>query len=87
MARRVLPEYPADARAEGIAGRVLLEVEIAEDGAVASVEVVESSGDRRLDRVAEEAVRQWAFTPAMLDGVPLRCRVRVPVTFRLREIG
>ena len=53
---------------------------IGEDGAVRSVEVAESSGEPRVDRVMVNAWRGARFTPPRLDGRPVRVRTRLPVS-------
>jgi protein TonB len=78
------PCYPESSRASGVAGIVKLVAEVLEDGSVGDVEIVESSGSRSLDDAAVRAVRGWKFEPERIDGVPRRCRVRIPdIRFRL----
>jgi len=76
-------EYPAAAVRDGAEGTVRLRVRVSEKGQVAEVEVLESSGDRRLDAAAEEFVRQWRYQPAVQDGEPRRVDTHARVTFRL----
>ena len=38
-----------------------------------------------LDEAALEAVRQWAYTPTLLNGIPTPIIMTVTVTFRLRR--
>jgi hypothetical protein len=40
--------------------------------------------DHELDIEAIRAVRQWAFTPATMNGEPIRCRVKIILTFTLK---
>jgi protein TonB len=77
------PVYPQVARARGLQGVVQLRVTIEPDGSVASAAIETSSGHVSLDRAAEDAVHGWRFAPALVDGVPARTTVRIPVTFRL----
>lgn len=74
---RVEPDYPPMARAQHIEGTVILDVEIAEDGNVANIEVV--SGNPLLAQSAVRAVRQWRY---QVDpgGAP---RTRVALRFNL----
>jgi protein TonB len=37
-----------------------------------------------LDEAALDAVRQWEFTPTLLNGVPIAIIMTVTVTFRLQ---
>jgi protein TonB len=38
-----------------------------------------------LDDAAIEAVRQWVFTPTLLDGVPVPVIMTVTVNFSLKK--
>ena len=48
---------------------VILETEIGEDGRVRNVRVLR--GVPMLDQAAIDAVRQWQFTPTLLNGLPV----------------
>jgi len=77
------PRYPEQARSEGINGAVVMEVVIGEDGSVREVEVVQSNANV-LSEAAVEAVEQWTFKPATLEGVPVAVRYILTVNFRLQ---
>ena len=77
----VPPAYPAIAQAARISGTVTLEALIAEDGSVREVKVLRSVS--LLDASAIDAVRQWRFTPTLLNGVPVQVIMSVTVTFTL----
>ena len=79
------PPYPrAEARA-GTGGTVLLKVLVDIDGRPLDVVVLESSGNRNLDRSAREHVRKhWRFQPAMRDGHPVQAYGKVPVVFSMQ---
>lgn len=76
------PTYPPLARAAGVEGIVIVEAVIAEDGLVRDVRVLRSIP--LLDAAAMEAVRQWRFTPTLLNGEPVPIVMTVTVAFRLR---
>ena len=78
----VAPTYPAIARAAHVEGVVILEVVIAEDGSVRDVKILRSIP--LLDAAAIEAVRQWRFSPTLLNGEPVPIVMTVTVAFRLR---
>jgi protein TonB len=78
----VSPTYPTLARAAHQEGTVILETVIDTRGAVQTVRVLK--GDPLLDQAAVEAVRQWRFTPALLNGQPVPVVMTVTVTFTLR---
>lgn len=77
----VAPSYPPIAQQAKISGVVILEALIAEDGSVRDVKVLRSVP--LLDTAATEAVRQWRFTPTLLNGVPVQVIMSVTVTFTL----
>jgi protein TonB len=77
----VAPVYPAIAQAARVSGVVILEALIAEDGSVRDVKVLRSVP--LLHTSAMEAVRQWRFTPTLLNGVPVQVIMTVTVTFNL----
>lgn len=75
------PRYPQDAMRTGAGGTVRVKVSVAADGSVAQLELVESSGNRQLDRAALEALHRWTFRPAMHNGQPASADVVVPIVF------
>jgi periplasmic protein TonB len=79
--RDAAPRYPAIAQAAGVQGRVILEAVISEEGAVRDVRVLRS--EPLLDDAAVEAVRQWRFTPTLLNGQPVPVVMTVTVAFSL----
>ena len=77
----VAPVYPPIARAARVEGVVILEAVIGEDGGVRDVRVLRSIP--LLDAAAVEAVRQWGFTPTLLNGEPVPVVMTITVAFRL----
>ncbi|HEY9106662.1 MAG TPA: TonB family protein [Roseateles sp.] len=60
--KKVAPEYPNEAVKRNIsAGSVRAKLNIAGDGKVAAVEVVEAEPKKVFDRAAVEALSQWKF--------------------------
>jgi TonB family protein len=80
LIKSVPPEYPAIAKSQHVAGKVTLDALIDTSGNVASVKVV--SGPTLLHRAASEAVKQWKYKPAVLDGEPTSSHLAVTVEFR-----
>jgi periplasmic protein TonB len=76
------PAYPAVARTARVEGVVILEAVIDAAGSVESVRVLRSIP--LLDRAAIDAVRQWKFTPTLLNGAPVPIVMTVTVDFRLQ---
>lgn len=77
------PSYPALSRRLGEEGRVLLRVQVMEDGTAGSVELQTGSGSSRLDQAALEAVKKWRFVPAKRGEQPVSASVVVPVRFSI----
>jgi len=75
----VAPTYPPIALAAAVEGVVILEAVIAEDGSVRDVRVLRSIP--LLDTAAVEAVRQWRFTPTLLNGEAVPVVMTVTVAF------
>jgi periplasmic protein TonB len=67
LLRRVEPVYPPVAVSARLQGLVILEALVDHDGTVADVKVLRSAGPV-LDREALIAVRQWQYSPLVLNG-------------------
>ena len=78
----VAPVYPMVARQAHIEGVVILEAVLDDQGRVESVRVLRSFP--MLDQAAVDAVRQWRFTPALLNGQPVPVVMTVTVNFTLQ---
>ena len=76
-------EYPEMAQRAEIEGRVIVQFVVDERGAVTEPVVVRSPRDL-LSGAALDAVRRIAFEPGQQRGRPVKVRMTVPVTFRLR---
>lgn len=79
--RHVAPIYPAIAQSARVQGIVILEALLGEDGRVKNVRVLRSIP--LLDQAAIDAVRQWQFTPTLLNGEPVPVVMTVTVAFEL----
>jgi TonB family protein len=77
----VKPVYPAEALQSKVQGVVILEAIIDAGGAVRDAKVLR--GVPMLDQAALDAVRQWRFTPTLLNGVPQEVIMTVTVSFTL----
>ena len=80
--KHVNPAYPQAARDAKISGVVLLEATIGTDGRVIDARVVRSIPE--LDAAALDAVKQWVYTPTLLNGVPVPVIMTVTVNFTLQ---
>ncbi|ENM5933556.1 energy transducer TonB [Vibrio mimicus] len=79
----VQPRYPRVAQKLGIEGTVMYEIWLDEQGNQIQQYLITSSGTEVLDKSALEAIKQWKFSPRILDGVPVAHRVHIPVRFKL----
>lgn len=75
------PVYPELAREQNVQGTVKLLVTIGQTGTVRSVVAV--GGPGLLTEAARSAVRQWRYTPSLLDGKPVESQEEVSVVFQL----
>ena len=78
----VRPTYPAIAQSARVQGIVIIEATIGPNGRVADAKVLRSIP--LLDNAALDAVRQWEFTPTLLNGVPVPVIMTVTVQFTLQ---
>ena len=79
------PSYPMASRRFGEEGLVLLKACIEQDGAVATVDLISSSGYKRLDMAALETVEQWKFLGEHSSNKGLTRCYRVPIKFILEK--
>ena len=76
------PAYTDEARAKGVEGDVLLEVEFTADGQVRVLRVVRGLG-YGLDEMAQRAAEKIRFKPATSKGSPVDFRANLTIVFRL----
>ncbi|MBI4264616.1 MAG: energy transducer TonB, partial [Acidobacteria bacterium] len=79
--KNVPPQYPPIAQSARVQGVVIIEATISTTGRVQDARVLRSIP--LLDAAALEAVRQWEFTPTLLNGVPVPVIMTVTVQFTL----
>ena len=80
--RNLRPIYPPDAIRRHEQGMVVLRITVAEDGHVASVELVQSSGFVSLDQSALERAPTWHFKPTERNGLPAADTFNMAINFR-----
>ena len=79
--KNVPPVYPDIAKQARVQGVVILECTISPQGKVTDVKVLR--GIPLLDQAATDAVKQWVYTPTLLNGVPVPVIMTVTVNFKL----
>ena len=73
--------YPEIARSSGIEGRVTAKVLVGTNGSI--VKIGGMSGPSVFHSEVRSKIRSLQFTPALQNGVPVRCWVSVPFNFKL----
>jgi protein TonB len=82
LIKRVDPVYPQIAIHARVSGVVILDVRVDEEGNVESIRVL--SGHPLLNEAAVSSVRQWKYSPTILNGEPVPVIATVTVIFTLR---
>jgi hypothetical protein len=77
------PVYPRQLQREHVEGIARLSFVVRKSGEVSQVETLFASHPA-LAVVASQAVANWTFEPAEKDGVPVDCRVKITIPFRIR---
>jgi protein TonB len=80
--KKVNPVYPPIAQSARVQGVVIIEAIIGPDGRVSDAKVLRSIP--LLDAAALDAVKQWVYTPTLLNGVPVPVIMTVTVNFTLQ---
>ncbi|HYU22095.1 MAG TPA: energy transducer TonB, partial [Candidatus Dormibacteraeota bacterium] len=78
----VPPKYPTLAKSQHVSGNVLIDALIDAYGHVTTMKVV--SGPAVLHQAAMDALKQWRYQPASLDGHPVPMHLAVTIQFHLR---
>ena len=79
------PPYPLSAFRAKQEGRVVLELEVLEDGAVGQIRLVQGSAFESLDESALATVKKWRYSPARKGGQIVKQWIRVSILFELKS--
>ncbi len=79
------PVYPHISTRRREEGSVMISVQVLSNGTPGIVEILESSGYRRLDQAAIDGVGKTTFKPALQDGLPVESTTELTYTFRLTD--
>ena len=86
MAARIIyepkPEYPAEARQARIQGTVLIHAVIGKGGSLEGLQLLQ--GQCWLAQAAIKAVRQWRYTPYLLNGQPVEVDTTIQAIFNMQ---
>ena len=81
------PVYPEAAIAEGLSGSVLMAIDIAADGSVVAVEVIEADREDFAEAAIDNA-RSFVFEPARLaDGTAIDSRIEYRTVFQAEKVA
>lgn len=80
----VRPDFPENLRAAGASGIVTLNAVIGVDGKIREVAVA-SAPHPGFATSAEEAVRQWEFSPTYLNCQAIEVRMKVTANFQIQQ--
>ena len=76
-----MPSYPHQALTIRREGAVVMHAFVSDKGQVSQVTLL--SGDPILGRAAMDAVRQWRYHPARLNGKPTPSETDITLNFKL----
>ena len=82
LIKKIEPVYPELAKRARVQGVVILQVTVDEEGSVSEIRVLR--GHPLLDDEAVRAVKQWKYSPTLLNGEPVPVIATVTVIFNLR---
>jgi len=78
----VRPIYPRSGGVPKAGSVVVLDARIGTDGTVTEARGVDPTADLDLVAAAIEAVKQWRYTPTLLNCVPIEVQMKVTVNFK-----
>lgn len=82
LVKRVSPRYPQSARLRRAEGSVVISVVIDKNGLITQSKVIRSVSEQ-LDRAALDAVGEWQYEPATLNGFPVAVYGIIELSFTL----
>lgn len=77
--------YPAEAREQGISGKVFVSFAVERDGSVADVKIQKDIGGGCGEAVVEAVKNMPRWTPGRIGGKPVRMGFTLPVSFSLED--
>ena len=83
LINKVMPVYPALAKAARIQGTVEFSATISKDGVIENLQLVR--GQPMLVNAAREAVLQWRYRSTRLNGQPVEVLTQIVVNFTLAQ--
>jgi len=75
--------YPEIAKKAGLSGKLYLLIYVDEQGRVDDVKVIKGLGGG-CDEAAIKAVKETKFTPGKNSDIPVKVKLSLPITFKMR---
>lgn len=83
LIRYVAPVYPQIAQERGIAGRVVLKLQVMETGEIEDVIVINENVGSELTRNARMSALHCRLAPVYFDGKPVKAEIQMTIRFTL----
>lgn len=80
----IRPDFPKTLEQEGAEGRVKVQFIVRPDGSLDKILVIDSTHDA-FSQAAIEALKAVEWKPGTRNGVPISCRIILPVDFRFQN--
>ncbi len=82
-------QYPEEAKSKGTEGKAIVRFVVERNGSVSNVETLKDPGDG-LGNEAKKVILSMnevglTWTPGKMQGVPVRCYMTVPISFKFEE--
>lgn len=77
--------YPYKAEQCGIEGRIILKCRIDKNGEVLEATVIQAKPEGVFEKCALAGAKKLKFRPAMKDGKPINCIVKIPIRYILAK--
>ena len=84
LIRHVAPVFPQSAQAQGIQGSVTFEAIIDKAGFILNTQLVSPYAPPDFVQAALDAIKQWQYTPTLLNGEPVDVLTEITVNFTLQ---
>jgi len=81
LVNKVTPKYPLEAKQQHITGKVSYNALISTDGQILDLHLI--TGEAILADASLPALRQWTYTPTLLNGKPVEVVTQIDVNFTL----
>jgi len=81
--RMVTPVYSVIAKRSSVEGKVIVDVELDENGEVMTAKA--ASGPQMLRNSAEDAAKRSKFKPALYNNKPIKAKGQIVYNFSLKE--